>query len=374
MKRKVALYVLLTAVLLYVASLLFGVGYIWKAIVYNYVDYDDYKIFDNRSIVAGQAQPWPDAKAKGSISLPEDLENYHREMGTIGFIAIKNDSIIFEKYWEDFDENTIANSFSVAKSYITMLVGFALQDGYFHSLNDKITDYLPDLDAEVYGDISLENLCTMSSGLAWTESYGGPINQTTEGYYGKDLWHLVANLHKENTAGSTYHYKGCDPQLLAFAIEKATGKTVSGYLSEKFWIPTGCVGDGLWSLDHKDGTEKAYCCINTTARNFAKIGRLYMQYGQWNGKQLLDSEWVAKSIKPNLIPNAAGEPTRYYGMQWWCMNDLNKNVFYARGLNGQYVICLPEKNMIVVRIGKKRESSGNHPPDVLRYVAWAETL
>lgn len=351
---------------------IFGFGYLWKALVYNYVDFDDYKIFENREIVKGQAKPW--AVAKNKIEIPKDLDDYLEEMETIGFLAIKNDSIIFEKYYQGFNETTLANSFSVAKSYITMLVGFAIQDGLIESIDDKLTKYLPDLGEDVFGDITIKHLCTMSSGLEWTESYGGPINHTTEGYYGTNIEKTIRNLKKENAAGELYKYKGCDPQLLAFVIEKVTGKSVSEYLSEKFWQPVGSEYNGLWSLDHVDGREKAYCCINTTVRDFARIGKLYLNYGEWNGESLLDSVWITKSSTPHKLPNTKGEETLYYGYQWWCMKDLDKDIFYARGLNGQYVICFPQKDLIIVRIGEKRESSGNHPTDLLKYVEWGESL
>ncbi|MFY0674187.1 MAG: serine hydrolase [Bacteroidia bacterium] len=351
---------------------IFGFGYIWKALIYNYVDYDDYKIFDNREIAFGAAQPWHIAKKQ--LEIPESLDAYLEKMETIGFLAIKNDSIIFEKYYQGFNQHTIANSFSVAKSYITMLVGFAIQDGLIESIDDKLIKYLPDLDSTIFGDISIKHLCTMSSGLEWTESYGGPINHTTEGYYGTNIEKTIKSLKKENDAGAVYKYKGCDPQLLAFVITKTTGKTLSEYLSEKFWKPVGSENPGLWSLDQKDGLEKAYCCINTTVRDFARIGKLYLNHGKWNGKQILDSNWIAKSSKPSKLLNEKNEETLYYGYQWWCMQDLDKDVFYARGLNGQYVICFPNQDLIIVRIGEKRETAGNHPTDLLKYVEWGETL
>jgi len=359
---------------LYVLSWLTGTQYVWKAIVYNYVDYDDYKIFDNRTIAHERVVAWEEATPQRSVQLPMDLDNYLTEMESIGVLAIRNDSIICEKYWDDYDETTLANSFSVAKSYISMLVGFALKDGSISSLDQSVRDFLPSLDEATFQDIKLKHLITMSSGLEWIESYGGPINHTTESYYGKDLWRLVSNLKKEHDPGKVYNYKGCDPQLLAYVIEKATGNTVTQYLSKKFWKPVGSNADGLWSVDHEEGIEKAYCCINTNVRNFARIGKLYLNYGNWNGRQLLDSSWIAESTRPHGLPNTEGVATQYYGYQWWCMNDMDKNVFYCRGLNGQYVICFPEKNLVIVRVGHKRETSGNHPTDLVKLVEWGETL
>lgn len=373
MKRKIVI-LLSICVALYLASLFTGTDYVWKAIVYNYVDYDDYKIFENRTIAHARSVDWQVADSEKQVDMPNELDAYLTDMESIAVLAIKNDSIIFEKYWEGYDKNTLANSFSVAKSYISMLVGFALRDGSITSLDDGVRTYLPDLDPAVFDDITLRHLITMSSGLEWIESYGGPINHTTESYYGDDLWKLVSRLKKEHPPGVQYHYKGCDPQLLAYVLQEATGTTLSQYLSQKFWKPVGSDADGLWSVDREDGIEKAYCCINTSARNFARIGKLYLNHGNWNGRQLLDSTWIAESVKPHGLPSTSGEPTLYYGYQWWSMNDMEKDVFYCRGLNGQYVICFPEKNLIVVRIGHKRETAGNHPTDLLKLVEWGESL
>lgn len=373
MKRK--LVILLSIVIaIYLISWFTGTQYVWKAIVYNYVDYDDYKIFENRIIANERAVIWEEADAERKVEMPAELDAYLTDMESIGVVAIKNDSVIFEKYWDGYEENTMANSFSVAKSYISMLVGFALKDGSIKSLDQSVRDYLPDLNEATFNDITLRHLITMSSGLEWIESYGGPINHTTESYYGTDLWKLVSNLKKEHESGTVYHYKGCDPQLLAYVVAKATGTTLSQYLSQKFWKPVGSNAEGLWSVDRKDGIEKAYCCINTNARNFARIGKLYLNHGNWNGRQLLDSTWVAASTKPHGLPDGNGELTQYYGYQWWCMDDMDKDVFYCRGLNGQYVICFPEQNLVIVRIGHKREASGNHPTDLLKLVEWGESL
>lgn len=359
-------------ILAYLSTWFTNTTYLWKAIIYQQVDYDDYKIFENRIIEApSSSAEWPEAKK--AIPINQTLDNYLSELESIGFLAIKDDSIICEKYWPEYNVNTKANSFSVAKSYVSMLIGFALQDGYIKSINDPVSNYLPEFTQNE--EIRIKDLLTMSSGINWIERYDMPINHTTESYYGTDLKALVLGLDIINPPGTEWHYKGCDPQILAMIIEKTTGSTVSEYLSNKFWKPVGSTANGLWSLDKKDGIEKAYCCINTNARNFARIGKLYLNYGNWNNTQLLDSSYVYESLQPNLIPNKSGEPTKHYGYQWWMMDDLGKNIKYARGLNGQYVIIIPDKNMILVRLGNKRDiGKGKHPIEVLRMVEWAENI
>lgn len=371
--RKFVVVLVSFSALLYILSVISGKDYIWKTLVYNYVDYDDYKIFSNRTIPASNPEPLKETDG-GVRAIPEDVDAYFTEMQTIGLLAIKKGKVVHEKYWPGYDEQTIANSFSVAKSYISMLVGFAIDDGYIDGLDDGVRKYLPELPKDVFDNITLRHLITMTSGLEWIERYNMPINHTSESYYGTDLWKLVSNLAKSHKPGEQFHYKGSDPQLLAFVLEKVTGQKVSDYLSKKFWIPTGHNGDGLWSLDHDEGMEKAYCCINTTARNFSRIGTLFLNHGRWNGKELLDSTWCAQSVKSHLIPNKKGEPTDYYGYMWWNLNDQGKNIYYCRGLNGQYVVVFPDKDLVIVRIGHKREASGRHPNDLLKLVAWGESL
>ncbi|MCB0737687.1 MAG: serine hydrolase [Bacteroidetes bacterium] len=372
MKKKLLITLTLIG-LIYVAPFLFGIGYIWKALVYNYVDYDDYKIFENRTIEAKNGQEWP--KSTEELIITNELDELLTELGTIGFLALKNGEIVSEKYWDGYNVNTKANSFSVAKSYIGALTGIALQEGAIKSLDDPITNYLPNLEGEHFKKITIKHLLTMTSGLEWIESYGGPINHTTESYYGSDLWGLVSTLKPKKEPGTTWHYKGSDPQLLSFIIKEATGKTVSEYLTEKIWQPTESNADALWSLDSKNGDEKAYCCINTNARNFARFGQLFLNHGKWNGQPVIDSQYVWQSLQPIKTPNGEGEPTLVYGYQWWTMADLGKNVQYCRGLNGQYIFIFPEKNMVVVRIGNERKKgTGNHPIEVLKIVEWVEGL
>lgn len=372
--KRVVFWTMGIGIALFALSHLLGVPYIWKALIYQQVDYDDYKIFHNRPIEAGEVEAFPLHEKYGELQAPDSLLSFLTDSRSIGLLVLKDGKLLFEHYWEGYDEHTIANSFSVAKSYVSMLVGFAIQDGFISNEDQKIIDFLPELDPAVYGDIRIVDLLRMSSGLDWTESYSMPFNHTTEGYYGTDLKELVSHLERIERPGSLYKYKGCDTQLLALVLEAATGEHLADYLSAKFWIPVGAPANALWSLDHKGGIEKAYCCINTSPRGFAKIGQLYLNHGRWNGTQLLDSLWIARSVSPHGLPDKNGLPVMYYGYQWWCMADRGSDVFYCRGLNGQYVIVSPENNTVAVRIGHERRTAGNHPDDVTQILKWIQRL
>jgi CubicO group peptidase (beta-lactamase class C family) len=153
--------------------------------------------------------------------------------------------------------------------------------------------------------------------------------------------------------------------LLGLIVEKATGKSLSRYASEKLWQPLGAEHPALWSTDKKDGVEKAFCCFNSNARDFARIGQLMLDSGRWKGNEIISPDYYAQSITPCNIPDNSGQPVNYYGYQWWLCPSF-PGVFYARGILGQYIIIIPSKNMVVVRLGHKR--SGNRVNGLLEEV------
>lgn len=340
-------------VLAFVITSVTGNNYLYKALVYNYVDIDDYRLFSNSIVKAGEPQPWPLSARYNAIKPSAALQHELDSIKSVAFIVLKNDSICFEEYWENYGSSSLSNSFSVSKSIIGILVGIAWDEGKISSLDDPIGKYINDFKDPDMGSVTIRNLLMMSSNSDWDESYSGLMSQTTKGYYGTDLYDQVVSLKLRGTPGKNFNYRSGDTQLLALVLKSATGKTVSDYASEKLWIPMGAEQDALWSLDHEGGIEKAYCCFNTNARDFARIGELYLHNGNWKGKQLVSEAYVKQSLKPVEIPDETGEATGYYGYQWWLMPERG-NIFYARGLNGQWIICIPDKHMVIVRLGHQR--------------------
>jgi CubicO group peptidase (beta-lactamase class C family) len=194
---------------------------------------------------------------------------------------------------------------------------------------------------------------------------------TTKGYYGKDLPGLVLNQTVLHEPGRFYDYKSGNTQLLAIILERATHTKVSSYASEKLWKPMGAMHDALWSLDQQNGIEKAFCCFNTNARDFARFGQLILNHGKWNGKQLVSESWLNRSLTPsNHLVDADGKKVDYYGWQWWIMKYKGYQLFYMRGVNGQYVIVVPELNTLIVRLGHKRstERINGTPADFFTWI------
>lgn len=346
--------------------------YIYKALVYQQVDIDDLDLFGYNEIKAGnQPEEWAIGKDNNQQPLSKALRDTLEKYRSVAYLVIKDDSIRHEEYWEGYSPASYSNSFSMAKSVVSMLVGIAIQEGKIKSIDEPVSNYLPEFKEGEKAKITIKHLLQMASGLDFMESYSTPFNYTTEAYYGSDLQHMVSKLKVVEKPGSIYRYKSGDPQVLELILRKATGKTISEYLSEKVWTKIGAMHDAKWSIDHDGGDEKAYCCIYSNARDFARLGKLYMQHGKWKGQQLVDSSWVALTTTPNGLPDEDGNPTSdEYGMQWWCLKRAGCNIFYMRGLGGQYVVCIPEKKTIIVRLGhdRSRQKIDNHPMDVITYI------
>lgn len=337
-----------------------GSTYLYKAFYYNYVDIDDYKLFNNRTIVASEPKPWNLSADYNKIRITDELKWKLDGYKTTAFLVVRNDSIVYENYWEDYNDSSLSGSFSVAKSIVNVLVGIALKEGKIKSIDEPVSKYIQEFGKDRKSKITIRHLLEMSSGLKWNEAYANPFSITTEAYYGNDLYTLMANLEVEAEPGKVFNYQSCNSNLLSIIVSKATGKTLSQYASEKLWTTLHAEHNALWSLDHEEGIEKGYCCFNSNARDFARIGKLYLNKGNFDGVQLVDTAFVEESTRPAPILDNNGQPNRIYGLHWWCINRKQHQVFFARGILGQYIFVVPDKNLIIVRLGHKR---GERTPD-----------
>ena len=308
---------------------------------------DDYKQFDNSILPPSEnPQAWPKHKKYNSINLSEDLENYHKKTQTVAFVLIKNDSIYFEKYYDSYAPDSKSNSFSVAKSYVSALLGKAIMQGHIRSLDQMVKDFIPELKGSYADKVTVGDLASMASGQLWDEAYYSPVSVTTAAYFVNDLDNLILGQPIDEIPGKKYIYKSGTTQLLGMVISKATGKNLTEYLYETLWNPMGFEFEGYWQVDSAEkGVEKAYCCIASNAKDFARLAKLYKNHGKWNGKVLLDSAFVSKSTKPPF------QESPEYGYNWWLKEYKGHKVFMMRGHLGQYVITFPEEDLILVRLG-----------------------
>ena len=336
-----------------------GKTWIYKAVGITYLKgytstyISDFIYFPSNKIVAGEHQKWPISKNYNKKESPAFINRIHDDLQSVAFIVIQNDSIKHEQYWHGYSADSMSNSFSMAKSWVSTLIGIAIQDGKIKSLDQKVCDFLPEFCIGKKSNISVKHLLTMSSGLDWKEDYYNPIGNTAYAYYGNNLRELVLNLNAVESPGKIFKYHSSCTQILTLLLEKATEKTISKYASEKLWKPLGAKHSALWSTDRKGGDEKGFCCINSNARDFARIGKLYLNSGNWNGKQILDSSYVEKATSAAFLIDKNGNKNKNYGYHFWVTHHKKLDIYSARGLWGQYVICIPKKRMVIVRLGRK---------------------
>lgn len=353
--KKFLKWILILLVLIVAILYITDTDYLLKAVRTIYIKghttayLEDYKEFDNEEVANGTPQPWPNHLEYNSVKETDALKKMNTDLGTIAYVIIKNDSIWFENYYDGFDENSKSNSFSIAKSYVSGLMQKAIEQGHIKSLEQPVGDYFPEFSEGKAAKMTVGDLSTMSSGTNWDEAYYSPLSITTRAYFDDNLEKVILGLKMDDEPGQKFKYASGDTQLLAMVIEKATGKKLYDYLSETFWKPLGSENSTLWQVDSEaNDLVKAYCCIASNAKDFARYGRLFKDHGKWNGKQILDSAFVAKSIVPRFPDGPE------YGYGWWLIQDYNgRDFFMMRGHLGQYVIVQPEDNVIIVRLGHR---------------------
>lgn len=353
-------------------------GYLQNSIRYLFPGIEDHQIFENRVVKAANPSPWkmaPDYMQHSLLKSERDtLEHYK----SVAYLIIQNDAIVYEEYWGGYGPNSLSNSFSAAKSIVGLLIGVAIDEGLISGVEQAVGDFIPEYNTPPNNQLKIKHLLTMSSGLNWNESYSNPFSITTQAYYGEKVNQLVRNLKVIETPGKEFNYKSGDTQLLSLILKKATGKSLSAYASEKLWTPLGAERNALWSLDKKGGDEKAYCCFNSNARDFARLGKLILNNGKINGKQLVSAKYIHDSTTPTLplVHHEDKKPVDFYGYQWWILHHGVDMIPYARGIYGQYIFALKNQNAVVVRLGHERNNRyvNHHPAEIYSYISTAKRI
>ncbi len=357
MKKLMKYFVILIA--LVIALILIKYPYLSKGVKNIYLKghktsyISDFVHYPKRLIPnANRIREWPLHKNYNAFTESQRLKSFNERYGTTAFLVIKNDSILFEKYYHGYTPDSLSNSFSMAKSIVVTLLFKAIEEGHIKSLDQKLSDFFPEFKGRYAKEVTLRHLAAMASGSNWVENYYNPFTITAETYFTENLNKLILNnVRFDRPPGKKWYYSSGDTQILGMVITKATGKTLSEYLSEHFWQPMGMRKHAWWNLDSEDGMEKAFCCVNSNARDFAKFGRLYLNRGRWNGKQLIDSSFVKQALTPYFknMPR--------YGLQWWLFDLKGYKGFMMRGHKGQYVMVIPSEKTIIVRLGETKPKS-----------------
>jgi CubicO group peptidase (beta-lactamase class C family) len=326
---------------------------------------DDLKYFDYETIKSPlEKSPWAESEDK-TTNFSTEFEDYNKKMRTAAYIVIHNDTIIGEKYYEDYSVNSSTNSFSMAKTLVSLMMAKAFEQGYINSLEDKVIDYIPELKGEFANDVKIIDLAAMASGIDWDEGTSNPFSPVAKQYFYEDLDKLMLDQKFIDEPSKTFKYSSGNTQILSMVIEKATGMKTNDYFEKEFWSKINPDNDAYWQIDSKEsGNVKSFCCLHSNARDFSRLGKLYIYNGSWNGSQIIDSTFIQKSTKPYL------DDFREYGIGVWLSDYKDLKISLMSGHQGQYVIMIPEKKLIITRLGERDVDLGRAgvSPDVLVYI------
>ncbi|AOY00337.1 serine hydrolase [Jeongeupia sp. USM3] len=342
----------------------------WPILLHAEARLSDRDVFAAQRVdAAPQSLPWPRSpKPLVWPGLPEAQageapEAWLARQSTVAFLVIKDGRLRYEHYSGGYAAGDPIPSFSVAKSVVSALVGVGLQAGWLQSVDQPVTHWLPELAQRDprFSRLTLRELLAMRSGLAWDEAVGNIASDVAWYYLAADLRGWFDSLDFAGEPGDAFRYQSVNTQLIAAALERASGQSIATLLQRWLWQPLGAEYPASWSVDAL-GTVKAFCCLNAGARDLARIGELYLAQGRWRGRQIIPSSWVAEST----TAIAGGE----YGLHWWTppKSEPRRGDYYAQGLSGQYLYIYPARRTVIVRLG---ERNGEWWPALMRAIAEA---
>ncbi|WP_083983602.1 serine hydrolase domain-containing protein [Actinomadura hibisca] len=307
------------------------------------------------------------------------VQDFLKRSSTAAFIVLRDDQILGEQYFSGYNARSLFNSWSVGKTVTATAVGIALDEGRIASLDDPVTKYVPELKGTGYGNVSVRNVVRMSSGNDWSERNADYFNPTTgivKASIRMGLGTPMTTLAKETKAafppGGKFNYDSMNSYVLAWVLERATGRPMASYLEEKLWKPAGMADTMKFGRDYQ-GNPLGYCCYFATARDFARFGLLYAREGQAHGRQVVPASWVRDSTRPSapqfapgrLYPGEPDAPENAfgYGYGWW-LGDGDRGDHLAIGILGEFVYVSPRDRTVILKISEDL-NSGNHEGESL---------
>jgi len=319
------------------------------------------------TLMTPSAQPFEFSEG-ARISLPTtyqfegDVRNVHALLGathTSALLVLKQGAVRFEEYWLTGGRDVQWISMSVAKSFVSALVGIALAEGSIRSLEDPIDQYVAGLGGSGYEGVRIKDVLQMSSGVRWNEDYSdhdSEIYRLTEAVGpGGSVDNFMTSLRREWQPGTRCVYSSADTQALGMLVAEATGRSLTDYMQEKLYTPLGMESPGYWLTDSA-GRELAYVGLLMTARDFAKFGELYRNGGLWQGRQIVPHGYVVESIRADAAHVQPGSPIvgdhafdLGYGYQWWLPAG-NLGDYSAIGVYNQYIYVDPNRDTVIVKL------------------------
>ena len=331
---------------------------------YKTANINDHRVFERNIIKTGKTQPLEKHESYNKQALPAELLEELNKLNTAAFLILHKKQLISEHYLNGYDDRSKTNSFSMAKTVLTMLLGIAIQEGHIESLEQPVTDFLPEFKNDPLAkQATIGHLIMMNSGYEWDEHYYSPLSPVAELYYGDNVSNFLGNGYFSEKAGEFWEYSSASTQLAGIFIARALNKggaanNLSDYLSRKLWQPLGMNDNGVWHSDAQ-GMELTFCCLNTNARNYAKLGLLMLNQGEWEGTQLVPAKFIEHMLSP-----VASET---YGLSTWLSYEQEPKLHWFSGHLGQYIVNVPEHDLTIVRLGEK--SSPNVNPHTIQTIS-----
>lgn len=362
-KVVVALMLIAGGVFLW-AYLSTGTSLVARGMMWGDSDAGDLHRFPTRQMQAGESPLMFSPVVKDSLS--EEIitvealggeqmsfADFLERTNTTAFIVLHGDQLLYERYFNGSDREDIQTSFSAAKAFTSTLVGIALEEGLIRSLEDPITEYLPELieqDAH-FEDITIRHLLNMTSGLRWDRSDSNPFSDDFITYYSPDLRNTALEAEIVESPEQTFVYNDFNPLLIGMVLERATGMSVSEYMETRLWQPMGAEGEGSWSLDsEQSGFEKMFVGVNGRAIDLIKLGWLFLHEGKNGETQVVPQGWVEQvSTADGAIFTNRFEHANYY-LNYWFL-DVENDAFYAEGDKCQFIYVYPKADLVVARFG-----------------------
>ncbi|MDB5283647.1 MAG: serine hydrolase [Bacteroidota bacterium] len=322
----------------------------YRLIHYGDSDINDFKKFPARHISAEHPRKFVPGTLTSDVKRYTSSSAFNQtleKINTLAFVVIHNDSLVYENYFEGYTPTDNIQMFSINKSFVSLLTGVAIHDRYLASVNDTIVKYLPELKGRGFGNITLLELLQMTAPIHYAEN-SNPFGVHAGLYYTSHMEKMLLKLRANESGKRRFVYRSGDIALLGLIFKRVLyPKTLSGYMQEKIWGPLGMESPAEWTVDNDSlGFEKTWCCLASTARDIAKVGQLYLQKGSWNGRQIVPAEW----IKASLAPMEDTSLKFAYNYNWWLYPQ--RKFFAAIGKDGQFIYVMPDKKLVIVRMGK----------------------
>lgn len=273
---------------------------------------------------------------------------------TTGLMVLHQGNNLFEQYFLDAQPSDRFTSWSVAKTVVATLAAIAQAEGHIESFDDPVKRYVSELEGKAWGEVPIRELLRMGSGMQFDENYDDKFSDINMLFYrtfllGQGVRDIIVDLPAARPAGETFEYLSPNTQILAWVVEQAVGQPLSKYTSSALWQPLGMQDDALWSVD-QSGVEMAFCCLNMTLRDYAKLGQLYLQQGVWRSQPLLPQDWVAQThqlqqLKPQ---KPVKKSERDYGYHLWMPKNAQQEYFF-NGVWGQSVWVDEQREVVIVK-------------------------